>query len=158
MRALVRVRAGGRAGERRLNTRRLMARIPPNDPCTTLAPHQFYTMRPKHIPINPRAIVPTSDSPASNRLPNGAVYDPRCLTPPALSSLCGASKHIGVYVRDRTTCASVRLCVKFALAGLSGSQSGWGNRGGAVPCVVVEDRGSEWGCEDPKAPQRISNP
>ena len=98
--ALVRVQAGGRAGGRRLNTRPLMARIPPNDPCTTLAPHQLNTMRPKHIPINPRAIVPTANSPASNRLPNGAVYNPRCLTPPALSSLCGASKHIGVYVRD----------------------------------------------------------
>ena len=91
-RALIGFLARGRVKGRRLGTRRSLARPPPNDLCTTSAPHKLGTTS---VPSSVSSPSCCSDSPASNRLPNGAVYEPRSLTPPALSVLCRASSSVG---------------------------------------------------------------
>ena len=85
---------------RRLGTRRSLARTPPNDPCTTSAPNKLGTTGVPSTNPSPTctslSCSPQPSAPASNRLPNGAVYNPRCLTPPALSTLCGHSRCVGM--------------------------------------------------------------
>jgi hypothetical protein len=54
-------------------------------------PQIGYFVHPEHLLIPEPQPPPT---PASNRLPNGAVYDPRSLTPPMLSVLCGGRRGV----------------------------------------------------------------
>ena len=61
-------------------------------------PQTGYFVHPEHLLIPEPQPPPTSDPPAPNRLPNGAVYDHSSLTPLMLSVLCGGRRGVWEYM------------------------------------------------------------
>ena len=125
--------AGAREGGRReVNHEAVTGSYAPERRCTTSVPHKLGVPSvPSTFPLPSCSPCPISDpsfeSPTQRRGAQPLI--------PKSPSPYGSNR--GKYVRDRTTCTPVGLCVcsrMFAYAGLSGGQSRfWVKRRGAVP-------------------------
>jgi hypothetical protein len=145
LRALFRVR---RVGGEEVGDEMVTGSYASERPKYDLGPHKLVTTGVPSTNPSPTctslSCSPQPSAPASNRLPNGAVYNPRCLTPPALSTLCGHSRCVGMcmFAIEQHTPAFVFARVR--MRGVIGHLVLVLGEGGAQRCLIpyVHLRGS----------------